>query len=162
MGVQPLSLEDRIEIVDPDYRVPDEFPVIPEDTFMGMDWGRFRTWQQMRDNFHQQRHANFPPDRTIFDDIVHEWFGNVNHHQTIEFTPDHGWYVFDDGIYRYRSNMFPDRKEQDRKAKKEKEYKDLMNQILNYVAVSYKCNYCVEKEVEHSYPPSAPISFLVR
>ena len=32
MGVQPLNLEDRIEIVDPNYRVPDDFPVIPQDT----------------------------------------------------------------------------------------------------------------------------------
>ena len=145
MGVQPLSLEDRIEIVDPDYRVPDEFPVIPQDTFMGFTWGRV--------NLGHMR-------QFVFEDVVHEWVGTE--HQTIEFTQDHGWYVFDDGIYMYRSNMFPDRKEQDRKAKKEKEYKDFMNQILNHVDVSYKCNYCVEKEVEHSYPPSAPISLLVR
>ena len=50
----------------------------------------------------------------------------------------------------------------DKLQKKGKEYGDLMNQILNHIDVTYKCNYYVEKEVEHSYPPSAPISFLVR
>jgi len=146
MGVQPLSLEDRIEIVDPNYRIPDEFPVIPQDTFMGFTWGRV--------NLGHMR-------QFVFEDVVHEWFGNVNHHQTIEFNPHQGWYVFGDGIYRF-STTIDDMKEQDRKAKSEKEYRDLMNQLLNHVGVSYKCNYCVEKEVEHSYPPSAPISSLVR
>ena len=150
MGVQPLSLEDRIEIVEPDYHVVDQFAVLPEDTFVGMDW-MFR----MRAAPRRVNH------RIILDDIVHEWFGNVNHHQTIEINPHRGWYVSGDGLYRFRTTI-DDMKEQDRKAKKEKEYKDLMNQILNHVDVSYKCNYCVEKEVEHSYPPSAPISFLVR
>ena len=147
MGVQPLNLEDRIEIVDPDYHVPDEFAVMPEDAFMGFTWGRVM-------------------GRFVFEDVVQEWFGHhepmiFNHHQTIEINPHRGWYVYGDGIYRFRTTI-DDMKEQDRKAKKEKEYKDLMNQILNHIDVSYKCNYCLEKEVEHSYPPSAPISFLVR
>ncbi len=146
MGVQPLNLEDRIEIVDPNYRVPDEFPVIPQDTFMGVTWGR----------------VNLGHIRLfVFEDVVHEWFGNVNHHQTIEFNPRHGWRVFGDGIYRFHTTIV-DMKKQERKAKKEKEFNDLINQILNHIDVPYKCNYCVEKEVEHSYPPSAPISPLVR
>ena len=147
MGVQPLNLEDRIEIVDPDYHVVDQFAVTPEDTFMGFTWGRVNLGHMRR--------------QFVFEDVVQEWFGNVNHHQTIEINPHRGWYVYGDGIYRFRTNM-DDMKEQDRKAKKEKEYKDLMNQILNHIDVSYKCDYYLQKEVEHSYPPSAPISFLVR
>ena len=140
MGVQPLNLEDRIEIVDPNYRVPDEFPVIPQDTFMGVTWGRV--------NLGHIR-------QFVFEDVVHEWFGNVNHHQTIEFNPRHWWYP--SGVSHFWNTI-----ENRKKAKKEKEFNDLINQILNHIDVPYKCNYCVEKEVEHSYPPSAPISPLVR
>ena len=139
MGVQPLNLEDRIEIVDPNYRVPDEFPVIPQDTFMGATWGRV--------NLGRMR-------QFVFEDIVHEWFGN---HEPMIFNRDgHRTFII------HHSYVFVDMKKKEKKSKKEKEYKDLMNQILNHIDVSYKCNYCVEKEVEHSYSPSAPISFLVR
>ena len=139
MGVQPLNLEDRIEIVDPDYHVPDEFPVIPEDAFMGFTWGRV--------NLGHIREF-------VFEDVVREWFG---HQEPMIFNHQHHHRIFVINNYMY-VNM----KKKDKKAKKEKEYKDLMNQILNHVDMSYKCNYYVEKEVEHSYPPSAPISFLVR
>lgn len=141
MGVQPLNLEDRIEIVDPDYRVPDEFPVIPQDTFMGFTWGRV--------NFGHMH-------QFVFEDIVHEWFGREH---TMIYNHQHRQHH---RIFVINNYMFVNMKKKEKKSKKEKEYKDLMNQILNHVDVSYKCNYCVEKEVEHSYPPSAPISFLVR
>lgn len=139
MGVQPLSLEDRIEIVDPDYHVVDQFAVIPEDTFMGFTWGRV--------NLGHMR-------QFVFEDVVREWFG---HQEPMIFNHQHHHRIFVINNY-----MRVNKKKKEKKAKKEKEYKDLMNQILNHVDVSYKCNYYVEKEVEHSYPPSAPISFLVR
>ena len=142
MGVQPLNLEDRIEIVDPNYRVPDEFPVIPQDTFMGFTWGRVNL-----DHMHQ----------LVFEDIVHEWFGN--HEPTMIYNHQHRQHH---RIFFINNYMFVNMKKKEKKSKKEKEYKDLMNQIFNHVDVSYKCNYCVEKEVEHSYSPSAPISSLVR
>ena len=141
MGVQPLSLEDRIEIVDPDYRVPDEFPVIPQDTFMGFTWGRV--------NLGHMR-------QFVFEDVVHEWFGN---HEHMIFNYEHRQHH---RIFVINNYMFVNMKKKEKKSKKEKEYKDLMNQILNHIDVTYKCNYYVEKEVEHSYPPSAPISLLVR
>ena len=149
MGVQPLNLEDRIEIVDPDYRVPDEFPVIPQDTFMGFTWGRV--------NLDHMR-------QFVFEDVVHEWFGNHFHmrinHEPIIYNHQHRQHhrIF----VMYDNYMFVNMKKKEKKSKKEKEYKDLINQILNRIDVSYKCNYYVEKEVEHSYPPSAPISFHVR
>ena len=142
MGVQPLSLEDRIEIVDPNYRVPDEFPVIPQDTFMGFTWGRVNL-----DHMHQ----------LVFEDIVHEWFGN--HEPTMIYNHQHRQHH---RIFFINNYMFVNMKKKEKKSKKEKEYKDLMNQVLNHIDVTYKCNYCVEKEVEHSYSPSAPISPLVR
>ena len=142
MGVQPLNLEDRIEIVDPDYRVPDEFPVIPQDMFMGFTWGRV--------NLDHMR-------QFVFEDVVHEWFG---HHEPMIY--NHQGRQHHRIFVMYDNYMFVNMKRKERQSKKEKEYKDLMNQILNHVDVSYKCNYCVEKEVEHSYPPSAPINFLVR
>ena len=135
MGVQPLNLEDRIEIVDPDYRVPDEFPVMPEDAFMDFTWGRV--------NLGHIR-------QFVFEDVVREWFG---HQEPMIFNHQHHH-----GIFVINNNNNKKKK----KSKKEKEYKDLMNQILNHIDVTYKCNYYVDKEVEHSYPPSAPISFLVR
>lgn len=143
MGVQPLNLEDRIEIVDPNYRVPDEFPVIPQDTFMGFTWGRV--------NLGNMR-------QFVFEDVVREWFGHqepmIYNHQGRQH---HRIFVmYDNYMFVANDNM------SDKMQKKGKEYSDLMNQLLNHVDVSYKCNYCVEKEVEHSYPPSAPISFLVR
>ena len=141
MGVQPLNLEDRIEIVDPNYRVPDEFPVIPQDTFMGFTWGRV--------NLGHMR-------QFVFEDVVREWFG---HHEPMIFNHQHRQHH---RIFVIDNYMFVNMKKKEKKSKKEKEYKDLMNQLLNHVDVSYKCNYCVEKEVEHSYSPSAPISFLVR
>ena len=141
MGVQPLNLEDRIEIVDPNYRVPDEFPVIPQDTFMGFTWGRV--------NLGHMR-------QFLFEDVVHEWFGHqepmIFNHQT----QHHRIFFMNNYMFVTNDNT------SDKLQKKGKEYGDLMNQLLNHVDVSYKCNYCVEKEVEHSYPPSAPISFLVR
>ena len=142
MGVQPLNLEDRIEIVDPDYRVPDEFPVIPEDTFMGFTWGRV--------NLGHMR-------QFVFEDVVREWFGH--HHEPMIFNHQHHQHH---RIFVIDNYMFVNMKKKEKKSKKEKEYKDLMNQILNHIDVTYKCNYYVEKEVEHSYSPSAPISFLVR
>jgi len=139
MGVQPLNLEDRIEIVDPDYRVPDEFPVMPEGAFMDFTWGRV--------NLGHMR-------QFVFEDVVREWFG---HNEPMIFNHQHHHRIFVINNY-----MHVNMKKKEKKAKKEKEYKDLMNQLLNHVDVSYKCNYYVEEEVEHSYPPSAPISFLVR
>jgi len=141
MGVQPLNLEDRIEIVDPNYRVPDEFPVIPQDTFMGFTWGR----------------VNLAHIRQfVFEDVVREWFGHqepmIYNHQGRQHHR----------IFFINNYVFVNMKKKEKKSKKEKEYKDLMNQILNHIDVTYKCNYYVEKEVEHSYPLSAPISFLVR
>jgi hypothetical protein len=131
MGVQPLNLEDRIEIVDPNNRVPDEFPVIPQDTFMGVTWGRVN-----------------------LDHILHEWFG---HQEPMIFNRDgHRTFIL------HNTYVFVNMKKKEKKSKKENEYKDLMNQILSHVDVSYKCDYYAEKEVEHSYPLSAPISFLVR
>jgi len=141
MGVQPLNLEDRIEIVDPDYRVPDEFPVIPQDTFMGFTWGRV--------NLGHMR-------QFVFEDVVHEWFG---YQEPMIFNHQHRQHH---RIFVINNYMFVNMKKKKKKSKKEKEYKDLMNQILNHIDVTYKCNYYVEKEVEHSYSPSAPISFLVR
>ena len=141
MGVQPLNLEDRIEIVDPNYRVPDEFPVIPQDTFMGFTWGRV--------NLGHMR-------QFVFEDVVHEWFG---HQEPMIFNHQiqhHRIFFMNNYMFVTNDNA------SDKLQKKGKEYGDLMNQLLNHVDVSYKCNYCVEKEVEHSYPPSAPISFLVR
>ena len=140
MGVQPLNLEDRIEIVDPDYHVVDQFAVTPEDTFMGFTWGRVNLGHMRR--------------QFVFEDVLREWFG---HQEPMIFNQQHHHRIFVINNYMY-VNM----KKKEKKAKKEKEYKDLMNQILNHVDLSYKCNYCVKKEVEHSYPPSAPISFLVR
>jgi len=141
MGVQPLNLEDRIEIVDPNYRVPDEFPVIPQDTFMGFTWGRV--------NLGHMR-------QFLFEDVVHEWFGHqepmIFNHQT----QHHRIFFMNNYMFVTNDNT------SDKLQKKGKEYGDLMNQILNHIDVTYKCNYYVEKEVEHSYPPSAPISFLVR
>tara|TARA_B110000444_G_C18705026_1_gene530888 strand:- start:314 stop:739 length:426 start_codon:yes stop_codon:yes gene_type:complete len=141
MGVQPLNLEDRIEIVDPNYRVPDEFPVMPQDTFMGFTWGRV--------NLGRMR-------QFVFEDVVREWFG---HQEPMIFNHQHHQHH---RIFFINNYMFVNMKKKEKKSKKEKEYKDLMNQILNHVDVSYTCNYCVEKEVEHSYSPSAPISSLVR
>ena len=141
MGVQPLNLEDRIEIVDPNYRVPDDFPVIPQDTFMGFTWGRV--------NLGHMR-------QFVFEDVVREWFGHqepmIYNHQGRQHHR----------IFFINNYVFVNMKKKENESKKEKEYEDLMNQILNHVDVSYKCNYCVEKEVEHSYSPSAPISFHVR
>ena len=141
MGVQPLNLEDRIEIVDPNYRVPDEFPVIPQDAFMGFTWGRVNLG-------HMRQFA--------FEDVVREWVG---HQEPMIFNHQHHRHH---RIFVINNYIFVNMKKKEKKSKKEKEYKDLMNQLLNHVDVSYKCNYCVEKEVEHSYSPSAPISFLVR
>jgi hypothetical protein len=90
----------------------------------------------------------------VFEDVVHEWFGN---HEHMIFNND-----VDDMNLIISNYMFVNMKKKEKKSKKEKEYKDLMNQILNHIDVTYKCNYYVEKEVEHSYSPSAPISFLVR
>ena len=142
MGVQPLNLEDRIEIVDPNYRVPDEFPVIPQDTFMGFTWGRV--------NLGHMR-------QFVFEDVVHEWFGH--HQEPMIFNHQHHQHH---RIFVINNYIFVNMKKKEKKSKKEKEYKDLINQILNHIDVTYKCNYYVEKEVEHSYFPSAPISFLVR
>ena len=149
MGVQPLNLEDRIEIVDPNYRVPDEFPVIPQDTFMGFTWGRV--------NLGHMR-------QFVFEDIVHELF---EHREPLIIDDQYLQHPYQHRQHHrifvmYDNYMFVNMKKKKKKSKKEKEYKDLMNQILNHVDVSYKCNYCVEKEVEHSYSPSAPISSLVR
>ena len=141
MGVQPLNLEDRIEIVDPDYRVPDEFPVMPEDAFMGFTWGRV--------NLGHMR-------QFVFEDVVREWFG---HQEPMIFNHQHHQHH---RIFFTNNYIFVNMKKKEKESKKEKEYKDLMNQILNHIDVTYTCNYYVEKEVEHSYSPSAPISSLVR
>ena len=98
MGVQPLNLEDRIEIVDPDYRVPDEFPVIPEDTFMGFTWGRV--------NLGHMR-------QFVFEDVVREWFG---HQEPMIFNHQHHHRIFVINNY-----MRVNKKKKEKKAKKEKE-----------------------------------------
>lgn len=134
MGVQPLNLEDKLEIEDPDYVWRDEVPVRP----VNIGWG-FDPFIDPQGIFR----VDHIIDRTILNPLPF-------HHHQIHMMEN--WYLpYRSGIVRNHT------KKEEKKKKKEKERDDLIKQILCYVRVPYKCNYYFKKEVVHSYPPSAPI-----